>query len=104
MLVMVADDNGSARTGRRGEAGLPGRVVRVCTAMATEPEELDRVVSRRVEHPTDATTDDERAYRAAAPSAEAAADTDTGGSGGAAERASRDMDGPDEDDEPTRPE
>jgi len=75
--------------------------------MATEPEELDRVVSRRVENTTDATTDDEAAYRAAepsVPSSETDTDTDSGGSGGAAERASRDMDGPGEDDEPTRSE
>ena len=70
--------------------------------MSTEPEELDRVVSRRVEHPTEATTDDGRAYRS--PPTGPRADTDSGGTGGAAERASRDMDGPDEDDEPTRSE
>ena len=70
--------------------------------MSTEPEEVDREVSRRVENPTDATADDAQAYRP--PSTGPEADTDGGGSGGAAERASRDMDGPDEDDEPTRSE
>ncbi len=70
--------------------------------MSNEPEDLDRVVSRRVDHPTDATTDDSRSYRP--PSVEPDTDTDSGGVGGAAERASRDMDGPDEDDEPTRSE
>ena len=70
--------------------------------MSTEPEEVDRNISRRVEHPTDATTEDARSYQP--PSTEPEADTDSGGSGGAAERASRDMDGPDEDDEPTRSE
>lgn len=62
------------------------------------------MVSRRVEHPTDATVEHERAYQAAAPATEPEADADSGGSGGAAERASRDMDGPGEDDEPTRSE
>ncbi|MDT7708113.1 MAG: hypothetical protein QOG20_3720, partial [Pseudonocardiales bacterium] len=38
------------------------------------------------------------------PSAEDDTDTDSGGTGGAAERADRDMDGPGEDDEPTRSE
>ena len=70
--------------------------------MSTEPEHLDRNVSRRVEHPTDATVEDARSYRS--PSAVPEADTDSGGSGGAAERAGRDMDGPGEDDEPTRSE
>jgi hypothetical protein len=70
--------------------------------VSNEPEELDRVVSRRVSHPTEATVDDEGAYRAPATAPEV--DTDGGGSGGAAERASRDMDGPDEDDEPDRSE
>lgn len=70
--------------------------------VSTEPEDLDRTVSRRVEHPTDATAQDARSYQA--PDAEPDADTDGGGSGGAAERASHDLDGPDEDDEPTRSE
>ncbi|MCW2718212.1 hypothetical protein [Pseudonocardia sp.] len=67
-------------------------------------EDMDRVVSRRVDNPTGATAEDERAYRAAPPSAEDATDTDSGGTGGAAERADRDMDGPGEDDEPARSE
>ena len=70
--------------------------------MSTEPEDLDRTVSRRVDHPTDATVEDARSYRS--PSADPEADTDSDGSGGAAERASHDLDGPDEDDEPTRSE
>lgn len=70
--------------------------------MSNEPEDLDRTVSRRVEHPTEATADDAAAYQS--PPTEPAADVDSGGSGGAAERASRDMDGPGEDDEPTRSE
>lgn len=64
-------------------------------------EELDRVVSRRVDHPTAATPEDEKVYRAAEdPSS--GADTDAGGAGGAAERAARsaETDG----DEPTRSE
>ena len=63
-------------------------------------EELDRVVSRRVDRPTTATAEDERAYRAAegAP----AADTDSGGAGGAAERAARSTET--DDGEPTRSE
>jgi hypothetical protein len=66
-------------------------------------EELDRVVSRRVDRPTAATTEDERAYRAAegAPST-IDTDTDSGGTGGAAERAARSTET--DDGEPTRSE
>ena len=68
-------------------------------------EELDRVVSRRVDRPTAATPEDERAYRAAeetAADSPSEVDREKGGSGGAAERAARctQEDG----DEPTRSE
>ena len=63
-------------------------------------EELDRVVSRRVDHPTAATPADERAYRAA--EASPPADTDSGGAGGAAERAARSTEA--DDGEPRRAE
>jgi hypothetical protein len=66
-------------------------------------EELDRVVSRRVEDPTAATAGDERAYRAADPDPEHAPDSDPGGAGSTAERESRDQ-RRDEDDEPLRSE
>jgi hypothetical protein len=69
----------------------------------TDDEELDRVVSRRVENPTAATAEDERAYRAAAPEAESVPDSDLGGAGSTAERASRDQ-SRDADDEPLRSE
>lgn len=71
--------------------------------MDSEPEDLDRVVSRRVDNPTTATPDDERVYRAADPSTELEPDTATGGTGGASERAARDQ-SCDEDSEPTRSE
>ena len=64
-------------------------------------EELDRVVSRRVDRPTAATADDERAYRAAE-GAPSTTDTDSGGAGGAAERAARSTETDDGD--PTRSE
>jgi hypothetical protein len=62
-------------------------------------EELDRVVSRRVDHPTAATREDERAYRAAEEAAPAA-ETDSGGAGGTAERAARSTEA--DGDEPSR--
>jgi hypothetical protein len=64
-----------------------------------EPEDLDRVVSRRVHNPTSATEQDAPAYRAADPDA----DTPSGGDGGASERAAREMESDDES-EPMRSE
>jgi hypothetical protein len=68
-----------------------------------EPEDLDRVVSRRVSNPTAATPDDERAYRAADSGIEPETDTRTGGEGGASERAARET-AADDESEPTRSE
>lgn len=59
-------------------------------------EDQDRVVSRRVDNPTTAAPGDADVYRAAAPAAEPDADRDTGGGGGTAERAGRDLDTDDE--------
>jgi hypothetical protein len=72
-------------------------------ARVTEPEELDRDVSRRVHNPTAATQDDEQAYRAADPGTEPEADTRSGGEGGASERAAREQ-VEDDESEPTRSE
>jgi hypothetical protein len=71
--------------------------------MSRPNEELDREVSRRVDHPTAADPGDARVHAAADPSVEPSPDTDPGGSGGATERAARDLDGDDES-EPTRSE
>lgn len=71
--------------------------------MTTSDEHLDRVVSRRVEHPTAAEPGDDRVHAAADPTAAAAPDTDPGGTGGEAERAARDLDD-DSESEPTRSE
>ncbi len=71
--------------------------------MTTSDEDLDRVVSRRVEHPTAAEAGDDRVHAAADPSATDASDTDQGGHGSTSERAARDLDGDDES-EPTRSE
>jgi len=71
--------------------------------MSSPNEELDRNVSRRVDHPTAADPGDERVHAAADPSAEESPDTDPGGSGGTTERAARDLDG-DDGSEPTRSE
>lgn len=62
-----------------------------------EPDEqLDRVVSRRVDHPTDADPGDDRVHAAADPSPADEPDTDTGGPGAESERAARDLDSDDE--------
>lgn len=54
--------------------------------------EEDRVVSRRVDNPTAATEEDERAYRAAERDPDPSPpDSGSGGSGGTLERASRDL-------------
>lgn len=66
-------------------------------------EELDRVVSRRVDHPTAADPGDDRVHAAADASAIDDADTDRGGPGGESERAARDLHADDES-EPTRSE
>ncbi|MDN5748143.1 MAG: hypothetical protein L0H64_06495 [Pseudonocardia sp.] len=66
-------------------------------------DDLDRVVSRRVDNPTAADPGDEGAYTAADPSTDTGADTDRGGDGTASERAARDLDG-DDGSEPTRSE
>jgi hypothetical protein len=64
-------------------------------------EELDRAVSRRVDRPTEATEDDERAYRAADPLPDGGVgDTYRGASGGVSEHYTE----PDADSEPTRTE
>ncbi|WP_300010646.1 hypothetical protein [Pseudonocardia sp.] len=68
-----------------------------------EREEIDRVVSRRVDNPTSADPGDDRVHAAADPSATDDPDTDPGGAGGASERAARDLDADDES-EPTRSE
>lgn len=68
-----------------------------------DPEENDRVVSRRVDNPTSADPGDDRVHAAADPSAQDDADTDRGGGGGTSERAARDLDG-DDGSEPTRSE
>jgi hypothetical protein len=65
--------------------------------------EEDRVVSRRVDNPTSADEGDERAYRAADPTADPSPDRRSGGGGSTAERADRDLDADDES-EPTRSE
>ncbi|MBW0113438.1 hypothetical protein I4I84_32540, partial [Pseudonocardia sp. KRD-182] len=52
------------------------------TPSDTPDEDLDRVVSRRVDNPTNADADDERAYAAADPGSTDDTDTDPGGSGG----------------------
>jgi hypothetical protein len=65
-------------------------------------DELDRGTSRRVDHETAATADDERAYAAATPATEPETDQDTGGSGGTADRAAQDLES--EGDEPERSE
>jgi hypothetical protein len=62
--------------------------------------EEDRVVSRRVDNPTDATPEDERAYRAADPlPGSDPADSSRGPTGGVAGQGS-----PDDSSEPTRSE
>ncbi len=71
--------------------------------MTTSDEDLDRVVSRRVDNPTAADPGDDRVHAAADPPATEAPDTDPGGTGGESERAARDLDGDDES-EPTRSE
>ena len=81
-----------------------GAALRRVAPPVSTPENEDRVVSRRVDNPTEATQEDEAVYRAAPPDAEPESDTDSGGAGGAAVRASRDSGGPGEDDEPTRSE
>ncbi len=68
-----------------------------------DPEENDRVVSRRVDNPTAADPGDDRVHAAAQPSTQDDTVTDPGGAGGAAERAARDLDGDDES-EPIRSE
>ena len=69
----------------------------------TSSEDLDRVVSRRVDNPTDAEPGDQGVHAAADPSTATEADTDRGGDGTESERAARDLDGDDES-EPTRSE
>jgi hypothetical protein len=65
------------------------------------PEEEDRVVSRRVDNPTRATEEDERAYRAADPLPDGGeGDTYRGATGGV----SADDDSPGDESEPTRSE
>lgn len=71
--------------------------------MTTSDEDLDRVVSRRVDNPTSAAPGDDRVHAAADPSSGDTPDTDPGGTGGESERAARDLDGDDES-EPTRSE
>ena len=66
--------------------------------------EEDRVVSRRVENPTQAGPGDEAAYAAADPVGRGEqTDTDSGGSGGESERAAHDL-AADDESEPTRSE
>jgi hypothetical protein len=66
--------------------------------------EDDRVVSRRVDNPTAAGPEDERAYRAADPGDDPATpDRSSGGGGSTSERAGHDLDSSDES-EPTRSE
>jgi hypothetical protein len=66
--------------------------------------EEDRVVSRRVDNPTAAGPEDERAYRAADPDPDPAPADGTGGGGGSTtERADRDLETTSES-EPTRSE
>ncbi|WP_214402123.1 hypothetical protein [Pseudonocardia lacus] len=70
-----------------------------------EPEsrsEEDRVVSRRVDNPTDATEEDERAYAAADPDPHPSPNHPTPDAAGTTERADRDL--ASESDEPTRSE
>jgi hypothetical protein len=69
---------------------------------AERRDQEDRVVSRTVDEPTRADAGDERAHAAADPGTGPPPDTDSGGSGGAAERAARDLD--DDASEPTRSE
>jgi len=77
-------------------------------------EDQDRVVSRRVDHPTNADPQDEATYEAADPApdgdqptppepAAAAPHEDAGGAGGASERAAAELEDADES-EPTRSE
>lgn len=73
------------------------------TPSDTPDEDLDRVVSRRVDNPTSADADDERAYAAADPGSTDDTDTDSGGGGGESERAARDVEGENQS-EPTRSE
>jgi hypothetical protein len=69
-----------------------------------QPPEEDRVVSRRVDNPTAATPEDERAYRAADPlPGSDPTDSPRGPTGGAAGQDSRD-EAPDDSSEPTRSE
>jgi hypothetical protein len=73
---------------------------------STSRTEEDRVVSRRVENPTAAGPEDERAYRAADPVPDTAPggdDSASGGQGSTTERAEHDLDAAD-DSEPTRSE
>lgn len=99
-----------------GPARFPSAAARVVAAVTTEssriggPEppsatEEDRVVSRRVDNPTAAGPEDERAYRAADPDADPATPdrSSDGGGGSTSERAERDLDSSDES-EPTRSE
>ena len=67
------------------------------------PEETDRVVSRRVDNPTDAARGDDRVHAAADPSTGHGTDSDRGGTGGESERAARDLDS-DDHSEPARSE
>jgi hypothetical protein len=68
-----------------------------------DPEENDRVVSRRVDNPTSADPGDDRVHAAADPSATDEPDTERGGAGGAAERAASDL-ATDDESEPIRSE
>lgn len=71
------------------------------SARPDSPEEEDRVVSRRVDNPTAATEEDERAYRAADPLPDAGeGDTYRGAAGGVSEGAVS----PGDESEPTRSE
>ncbi|WP_433275461.1 hypothetical protein ACQPZA_29950 [Pseudonocardia xinjiangensis] len=73
-------------------------------AEAPAGTEEDRVVSRRVDNPTGASPEDERAYDAADPGSDPAEpDRSSGGEGSTAERADHDLDDDDES-EPTRSE
>jgi hypothetical protein len=77
---------------------------RTVGAEAPTGTEEDRVVSRRVDNPTAAGPEDERAYRAADPGADPAEpDRSSGGEGSTAERADHDLAAADES-EPTRSE
>lgn len=98
-----AETDRATETGRvTGTRRVAGTAARVPAPMSI-PEEIDRVVSRRVDNPTSADPGDDDVHAAADPSAQDDPDTDRGGEGPESARAARDLDG-DEESEPTRSE